>query len=83
VNLKLEWQSAVGISESAWQVNAHEIFWTHWFHEPSPVSYHSVMMFQGVAKAAPFARNGFSGFASVELNVDLRMSSASLSPSLN
>jgi hypothetical protein len=26
VNLKLEWQSAVGISESAWQVNAHEIF---------------------------------------------------------
>jgi hypothetical protein len=41
------------------------------------------MVFQGVAKAAPFAGNGFSGFAGVELNIDLRMSSASLSSSLN
>ena len=30
INLKLEYQSSVGISESAWQVNAHEIFW--WTH---------------------------------------------------
>lgn len=26
LNIKLEYQSNVGISESAWQVNAHEIF---------------------------------------------------------
>lgn len=26
INLKLDYQSNVGISESAWQVNAHEIF---------------------------------------------------------
>ena len=26
VNLKLDYQSSVGISEAAWQVNAHEIF---------------------------------------------------------
>lgn len=26
INIKLDYQSSVGISESAWQVNAHEIF---------------------------------------------------------
>ena len=26
VNIKLDYQSNVGISESAWQINAHEIF---------------------------------------------------------
>lgn len=26
INMKLDYQSNVGISESAWQVNAHEIF---------------------------------------------------------
>lgn len=28
MNLKLDWQSSVGIAESAWLVNAHEIFWS-------------------------------------------------------
>ena len=28
VNIKLDYQSNVGISESAWLVNAHEIFWS-------------------------------------------------------